>query len=87
VSYSNGSFYGEVNKFLKVTVANTTLRLALITVYTNLPPSPMGVIKINHNKPYKADRIIEVSSIERKVMLVGGPNPTYVLPTPHKRSV
>ena len=86
VVYTNGADHGVVHKFLKVTLANTTFRLALITTYRRLPASALGVVRINRNQPYKDGKIIEVASIERKVMFVGGPNPTSVLPVPHKRS-
>jgi len=87
VSYENGSFYGVVHKFLKVTISTTTLRLALVSTYYNVPQSSMGVVRVNRNQTYKTGKVIEVSSVERKIMLVGGPNPTSVLLVPHRRSL
>jgi len=70
--------FGEVNKFFKVTVKDRVVRLALVTCFK---PQP-GYTHRLRNEIYKTGRVVDVLSIDRKVIFHAVGTTTRVLEVP-----
>ena len=78
-------YFGKVHKFVKVTLAGNTYRLALNTTYPNAAASQHGVKAINLARPYASGKFVDVTSLDRKVVVMPTPqgNMAKVLEIPN----
>ena len=64
------TYFGRIHKFIKVTLGGIVYRLAVNTHYPNRNPTRQGVRIIDIARPYATARIIEVTAIVRKVIII-----------------
>jgi len=78
-------YFGKVQKFVKVTLAGNIYRLALNTTYPNAVTSQHGVKSINLARPFASGKFVEVTSLDRKVIVMSTPqgNQAKVLEIPN----
>ena len=76
-------YYGNVQKFFLIKTPNLTLRLALVTTFYPRTTSACGVTSLNRHRTYKSGKVVDVTSINHKVIFTPGDNP-FVLRVPNK---
>jgi len=75
--------YGTVQKFFKVAMNQETYRVAFVTAYIRqTTPNSRSLPKINRNLFYKTQRIINLDTIDSKVIFYGTFADTRVLQVP-----
>jgi hypothetical protein len=75
-------YYGTIHKFFMICCDQRTFKVALVTAYHLVnKKNTFGVDYINLKKPYPSGRIVEVASLDRKVIFAPG-HPTAVLTVP-----
>ena len=74
-------YYATVHRFFKVLCGKKTFRLAFVTAYPLVQKRSIGVPFVNMRLPFAKGRVVQVSCINRKVILAPG-HPTAVLRVP-----
>lgn len=86
VLYAEGIYYSDILKFFLIHGGKSTFHLALVQTYSKPVQTSSGTT-IKRTYLAQAGRIIEVQSIEGKVMFAGEPGKTTVIPVPNKKSM
>ena len=76
-------YYGTVEKLLMIKGNDFTLRLAIVTTYKSPGTSKAGIPFIDLKSPYKTGKVIEVTSIDHKVIFTKDAKP-FVLRVANK---
>jgi len=82
VQYTDALYFANIVSFWKLEVGGKILRLCFLSVYEYLEPTRAGTQKINREKYYYDHRVIDVESIDRKVIFYGEKQDTWVLEVP-----
>jgi len=74
-------YYGKVNKFLELVTRSQVFQLALVTTFLQTSDSALGTIRLEKTE-HQTGKIIDVSSIDHKIILQELNNMYYVLEIP-----
>jgi len=75
------TFFATVHKFFRVVILGVLYRLALNTSYSNRDSTEFGTNVIDMRRTFQSGKIVEVASIDRKVIFTNQ-TPTRVLEMP-----